>query len=158
MNKKGQLSLGGVVLLAFVLILGAIFIGAIANETSPLTTTQSETNDTVTFPNNGSTLTLNGQALVGSLVAHNTTDGAVIPATNYTTTDLVQVGGEYRLVLTNNDEAWNGLDVNLSYTYEPVGYNRDSGARGVAPLPLLFFAFALFAAAAFGVREWINQK
>lgn len=158
MNKKGQLNLGQIVILAVALILGAIFAVSIADNQSVLTDTQSVTNDTVTFPDNGSTLTLNGQALVGSVTAVNASNGSQsVPASNFTTTDFVQVGGEYRLVLTNNDADWNEESVNLSYTFEPVGYNSDSGSRGIATLPLLFFAFAVLAVSFLGIREWINK-
>jgi hypothetical protein len=155
MNKKG-LELGSMLMIFLGIILGLVFIVAIADNQAPLTNTRSVTNGTVTFPENGSTLTLEGQALVGAITAVNATDGEAVPASNFSTEDFVQASGEYRLVLTSLDSDWNDESVNLSYTYEPVGYNSDGSNRTILGLVLIFFALAVFAIALPGVREWIT--
>jgi len=156
MNKKG-LELGGMLMIFLGIVLGLVFIVAIADNQAPLTNTASIVNTTVTFPANGSTLTLLGQALVGSVTAVNATDGEAVPASNFSTANLVQSNGEYRLVLTNLDSTWNAESVNLSYTYEPVGYNTNSSNRTIWGIVLIFFALAVFSMALPGVREWLTS-
>lgn len=160
MNNKGEVDVGQMFLLAVGLILVAVFAVSIATQQSPLTTTQSVSNQTVTFPSVNSTLTLNGQAVVGSVVATNASGGELISSGNYSTTDFVQVGGQYRTILTLLDAgvAYAGESVNLSYAYEPVGYNQDSGSRGIAGLPLLFWVIGGLAFAFLGVKEWIEKS
>jgi hypothetical protein len=137
------------------IVLGLVFIVAIADNQAPLTNTRSVTNGTVTFPENGSTLTLEGQAVVGNVVVYNGTD--LVASGNYSVADLVETTGGYRAVLTVIDEEFENTAVNVSYTYEPVGYNSSGANRTVLGLVLIFFALAVFAIALPGVREWITS-
>ena len=156
MNKSAQLGLGAVMLMFIGIIVGIALIGSVADNQATLTNLQSVTNQTVTFPENGSTLTLNGQALEGSITAVNASDGTAIGAGNFSTANFVSSGTGYALVLTVLDEEYAESSVNLSYSYQPVGYNPDSGSRGIARLPLLFFAFIILAGAVVGIREWLK--
>lgn len=157
MNKQARANnVGMIVVLAVSIIIGIVFMVAVADNQAVLNTLESTTNETVTFPDNGSTLTLRGQSLVGTLTAVNASDGGAVPTTNFSTSNFVQSSGGYALVLTNNDADWNGESVNLSYTYQPIGYNPDSGARGITNLILLFFSFIILSVAVIGIREWIK--
>lgn len=161
MNKKGEMNLYVIVMIFIAAILGLSLIGSIANGQATLTTLQTTTNSTVTFPANGSTLTLNGQKLVDGTFSTrfaNGTGGVVAEAGNYTLTDLTQSGGSYRAILTVYNPTYADKSMNVSYQYQPVGYNESSGGRGIANIITLFFAFIILATVLIGVREWIAKK
>ena len=155
MDNKGE-TVGLIITLFILVILGTVFAVAIANEAAVLSETQSVVNQTITMPNNGTSINLNGQALQGNLVLLNATSNATIPASNYTVSNYQIVDGVITATLTNNDAVWNGASVKATYTYEPYGYNTSSGSRGVARMILLFFVLGImaWAYAYSGIKDW----
>lgn len=160
MNNKGQLNVGTIIMIALGVIIGAIFMIALANQNDPQVTTRSSINETITFPANGSSVTLIGQATIGSLIELYNTTGTRIKSQNYTLTSYVLSGGNYVATLTAGVGAqdYYSKSVNISYNYEPIGYNTSSGSRAVSGLTILFFALAVFGLAIPGVREWLGDK
>jgi hypothetical protein len=152
--KKGASNIVGVgtIIVIAVAIIFALSLmvgsGSIFSNIGQSTQKVSYVNNTVTFPAAGSTLTLNGQA-VSDVIVTNKTSGAVVPSTNYTTTNYDVSTGTLRTYLTGLTGYYNNQSVNISYTTEPLGYATDSGSRAVIQLIGIFSALAVI-----GVIIW----
>lgn len=145
MNKNGQFGVGMIVMIAIAIIVAVIIIQASADNMSVLTTKNSVVNQSVTAPAAGSTSAiLTGQAVSGVTVI-NGTSGTVIPASNYTITNYVVSNGQLVSTFTTNAGPYGfaGKSINVSYTYEPFGYDTNTGGRAVANLIILFAALAI---------------
>lgn len=146
MNKKGELKDGvGPLIIAFVVIIAALaIVPTIFQTVGDTTLTRSIVNATETF---GPVTLLEGQAVSNVLVT-NATNGAIVPASNYTIVNYDASTGVLRSYLVNKTGPWKGGEsVNVSYTYEPLGYAKESGTRSVIPLIAIFAALAIVAAA-----------
>lgn len=153
-NKKGQ-SIGavGLVIVGAVGILVAmIFMSASSNNVATFTTTNTVNNQTgLTYPANGSSITLNGQAIVAGttpIVINKT--GTVIAATNYTLRNYQPASaGGYVTTLTSNGNPVDFANqaINVSYQYEPIGYATDGGSRSMGSIVLVFAAILALTAA-----------
>ncbi len=157
MNSKGETNVGLIVVLAIGVILGSIFIIAIADQSAILTETQEVANISVSSVNG--TYTLPGQAF-RSTVIFNVTNDIEIDAGNFTVTNYQNVNDEYTatlLVDTGNATLY-GHGWLVSGTYEPSGYNTDSSNRTIIGLVILFFALAILFSVFPGIREWLGSK
>jgi aspartate 1-decarboxylase len=160
-NKHGQMTTGGIVMLAMAIIIGSVLAVAVATEQATLTTTREIALYDFTDSAVNGTYNLVGQAVSNFVASNATAAGTVIGAGNYTINNYQNVDGEYTATITVNvptataDEfGWNWI---VNYTYEPTGYNQDAASRGIARLPLLFFILAILAAAVIGIRSWITR-
>ncbi len=177
MNDKGQLTLGAVLMLVMTLVLGAVFISSISDSQNVLTDAQSVVNEsfslTICYDNTGLT-----EVNVTKVSCNQTLEnipsnwqvgdsGYDVFAVSVTNTTLPVIvlteGTDYNLyggtgiIQYLNTTPTVGLTGNVtltSYSFYDVGYNKDAGARGIMRLPLIFFAIALLAAAAYGVKEY----
>ena len=146
MNKKGQVTMGVLIVLAVAAIVGLVLFQESANQVakanpSAVTTV---TNQTITFPAVGSKLILTGQELVGTPVLTNATTGTLVPATNYTIQEEVRTSdGLKGIVLTAKAGYQNSVSTNISYTYYPDGYIDDAGGRSIAGIIVLLAAIAI---------------
>lgn len=105
-------------------------------------------NYTFTFPAAGSTVDLYGQELINTAGIINRSNGAVIPASNYTIFEgISSVDGVKRIKLTANAGYFNSVVANASYDYGHVGYIDSAGGRSIADLIPIFAAIALIVAA-----------
>ena len=85
---------------------------------------------------------MNGQAVVGTLVAHNITD--TVTAGNFTVLDnQINSAGVLTTQLQADTAYFDGETVLLNYTYEPDGYISSSGGRSLASLIIVFAALAI---------------
>lgn len=181
MNKKGELTTGGVVLIFVGIIVGIVLISAIAGYQNQVTALQSVTDETTDLSATGC-LTSDGQVnesnsacnltathwydsgdwresesqcyLSSVTVGNSTTD--LTSATDYNlyaSSGLVQM-----LNTTETTNSSFGNDVLVDYSFCSEGYNKDGSSRSVAGLWTLFAALALVAFVLFGIREWINQR
>lgn len=146
MNKKGQeLNIGGLIMVAIAVIVGAILFTAVAGFIGQTTTTGSE-NNTYTPAADGSSIDLLGQELLSTPIVINQSSGNVSCADNYTIAEGVSPRtGTKRIIMTTptgNDESLCTV-LNISYDYAPEGYIDDSAGRAVAPLILIFMALAI---------------
>lgn len=145
MNNKGQaFGMMGAVLVTFILVIVglALFNGGILGNIGATTNTIYNANETITFPS-GTALAITGQAVTGDFIATNATDGTTITAANYTTANYQLVNGELTATIINASSEYAGDSVNLSYTYEPLGYATSSGARALIGLIAIFAALAI---------------
>ena len=104
-------------------------------------------NQSVTFPTNGSTLTLTGQATSGWVIVNASDASKQVSSTNYTVSNYVVSNGVMTSVLTNTlsnpHNPYAGKSVNISYTYEPLGYAPESSTRTIVGLIVLLSTLAI---------------
>ena len=167
MNVKGQFGGVGVILMAAVavIIMVALFTPAITQPIGQMTQTSTIINRTVTAPAAGSSTDglLVGQAAY-NVVVTNASSGEVVPATNYTITNYVVTStGELKTRFTSkagSDIGWQAKSINVTYTYEPYGYDTSSGNRAVHTLILLIVALVIGLATVSmvfpSIREWVG--
>lgn len=171
MNNKGQAQVGALIL-AFIAIIVALALlnGGIAGSVGTMTNTGKVVNGTIVFPTNLTCVTLTGQAVYpdassANVIAINKTGNQVIGIGNYTINNKVNVNGELvaqlcgrPTVITSN---YAGNNVDLTYQYEPFGYDSNSGNRAVIGLILIFVTLAvaviaLVPAVRSGVMDYFN--
>lgn len=133
----------GVFFVVFIsVIVGLSLMGVIANNTNQVTSTAYLGNYTVTAGAVNASVNVIGQTALANIVITNRSDGAVI-STTHISNDIVNGQAVVRMRLNDTLKAYAGQGVNVSYTYEPTGYLRDSGSRAVTSLILIFFCLAI---------------
>jgi len=144
-NKKAQ-ELGiGIILLTFVAILvGVILFQAIAQQVGSSVTTGAFYNTTIGTLNAGDSYVFTDYKLLDGVTVTNSTDGVLVPATNYTITNNYISNGALSVLFTLNAGEFDGESFNVSATTaHPTGYISDSGGRALANLIPIMFALAL---------------
>ena len=149
MNKKGQLGIGLIIVVAIAIIIGLIMFQAIASNVE--TGTQAVKGATVTTNYNtvgilNTNVELPGQELVSVQAVTNRTDGVAIAAANYTIAECVRASDNLKGICYTRlgDGAESPLDaVNITYTYYPAGYIDDAGGRAIAGIIVLLAAIAI---------------
>jgi len=184
-NKRGQMMGGrlGVILMLFILIVvGIVFVEAIADNESKLTSKNSVDDETfnltsnscytaggeVNESNSNCNLTVENwysdwrasesECYLSGVTVSNASDSELTADTDYV---LYEDEGVIQMLNTTDTNSTNlGEDVLVDYEYCPYGYNVDSSSRSIASLITIFFVLALFVAVAFNpiVREWIEGK
>ncbi len=132
----------------------AIFIGAIIAVTfmSPIgdavfntRNLVTQTNETRTTAAVNATITLSGRANTTPVTVVNATSGVDWTA-NFTVTTTDSAGNLVVFLQTTqaaSDAGQAAQSANLTYTYEPQGYLRDSGARGITALIVIMASLAI---------------
>lgn len=145
MNRKGEFGGVGTLIIIAVAVIVAVTLltGGITGGVGTLTSMSAVTNGSYTFPANNSYLTLSGQS-VSNVVVINATSGAIVPATNYTIINDVVSNGQLVSQLYNGRASlYSSKSVNISYDYEPFGYESNGGGRAIAGLIIIFSALAI---------------
>ena len=142
MNRKAQINVLGVLLIAFVgIIIGIALFQVVSQTVGDATNTYDMANQSVSSVN--ATYSLTGQS-VSSVVVYNTTGDAIVSSGNYTIANNQVVDGTLTARITvEADAIYQGGDWEVSYTYEPDGYIDSAGGRGVALLIPIFAALAI---------------
>ena len=142
MNKKGQLEMGGILVVFIVVLVGAILLVASAQQVGETTNTRFVTNATLESDNG--TSSLEGK-FVTDFVAYNGSTAFLIGASNFTIVNNQVVDGEEtaRVTVAVMDPLLQVLDFNVSYTYQPTTYIAGGGGRAIAGLIVLFFALTI---------------
>ena len=146
MRKKGQMDGLSIIMVAFIGILVAVLLyQAVGPYIGDMTgvNTVTASNVSFTFPENGSTVDLEGQELVGTVVVVNATDGVVVPTSNYTVAEGVGADGVKGIILTATAGDFAGVTTNATYVYEVDGYVDDAGARAMVLLIPILAALAI---------------
>lgn len=144
-NKKGQIGVGPLVVVAVVIIVGVIFMQVIAQQVGSSTNTITLANSSFTSAAEGSSAYLDSYRAISSVVIYNAT-GTLVPAANYTVTNNVinpTTGSLSVQVATGAVNAYANDTWNISGTAQPVTYIADGGARSVAGLIVIMFALAV---------------
>ena len=147
MNKKAEtFSVGGVIIIAIVAIVGLILLVVVAQNVGDVTNTVDVVNESVASAN-GTTLALIAQLQgkrISSLVVYNGSDDVIIEATNYTIyQNQVIDGTETAGLNVTSGPLYQAQAWNASYTYQPTTYDTSSGGRAVAGLIVIFFAIGI---------------
>ena len=146
MNKKGQIGVGSIVIVAIAIIVGLVLLQASSAPVATITDTVTNVNTSFTAPGGlGQTVTLLGQAN-RNLIVVNGTNGVVIPASNYTIRNYVVSNGQLISTLEPNGLTtlgWQNKTILVTATTEPYGYDTNGGGRAIASLIIVFFALAI---------------
>lgn len=143
MNARGQLGIGVIITVFIAIVTGVILLQASAPAVAQVTQTFNIVNNSDSnFPANAAVLVLNGQA-VSNVVVYLENNFTLVPATNYTITNYDVSTGVLRSTLTGIGSTYSGQAINISYTYEPLGYARDAGSRAITNIILIFSALAV---------------
>lgn len=142
MNSKGQVAVGMLIMSFIAVIVGITLLLALIPSTSNLTTLSNTYNDSVTA-GMGINVTLTGQKAT-NVVPTNQSTGGILPTTNYTVeNNVILTDGTLGSRIRFKEGNLIGAKVNMSYTYEPLGYADDSATRSIVPLILIFGALAI---------------
>jgi hypothetical protein len=161
MNRKGQVnvSIGGFIMLAIVLIVGAILLQASAQNVGQSVNTIDVVNQSVVVPVNGTAYAVTGFKSLSNVVVFNGTT-QIVGAGNYTITNNGVVNGvEVATITPTATTGWGSPHTwKVTYTGQPSGYMSDAGSRSVANMIVIFFALAMAAVAiGFGVKSYVGD-
>ena len=149
-NKKGAEGMGGVgglVMLAMLIIVGAILLQASAQNISTVVNTDAVANKSLGTASNSTAIYLTDYKSISNVVIYNYTGNAIIPATNYTVTNNVPYNGGVAVkVQPNATVAYSGVVWNISGTAEPTAY-ADSAGRSITSLIVILMGLAMAAIA-----------
>lgn len=168
MNKKGQLSIGMIVMIFIGIIVGIALINEIATQQGISTTKSNIINESIDITsawvtpglNSSITFTVSenptGWKITGcaleSVVWANATQVFAL-TTDYTINASTGVFTIVPTAVMNGS----GNSTLASYLHCRDGYNTSGGARGIANLWVLFAAFALMAFVTIGIKnEWFS--
>lgn len=152
MNKKGQIGVGLIVIVAITLVVGIIFFTTISQEVGKSTNTHEVANYSMTVAVNGTAQYLPYRSLASVVIinetngtAGDTDQGPVLAAGNYTvaTNVINPTTGELSVSITPTASAAVKSIWRVSGTAQPTTYIGNSGARAMAGLIGIFFALAL---------------
>jgi len=148
-NKKGELNIVGLLIItAVLLIVGAIFFQATAQEIGKATNTEAISNQSLGTLTNGTTLYVTNCKALSDVVIWNATGDQVVASTNYTVANNVVYNGALAVsvspqVTTEYVSAWNKGTATIDGTCQPLTYISDSGGRAMASLILVMFGLLL---------------
>lgn len=162
MNNKGQVTIGLLVMVFVLVIVGVALLQPTAVNVDNLRTLQEQINNTFATGAIGTTAEIEGSGISGEVIAINES-GDVVPVTNYTARSRQPpiTSGVVSNTLEIVGLSAASQNLNLSYTAEPDGYDTSAGGRAIILLVVIFFALAigviaLIPAARSGVMEMFN--
>ncbi len=148
MNKQGQMGIGMIIMIFITIILGAIFLQAIAQSVGESVNTVALANQTETLAANGASIYITEWGAITSVVIINASNDIVITDGNYTVTNNVvdPTTGGLSVKITTDDAAFASTAVEVSGTAQPTTYIADGGSRAMANLIVIMFALAVLVA------------
>lgn len=154
MNKKGEVNVGTMIIVAMGVIVALALLGAMFADVGQGTNIYTATDtQVVTAAAANGTVSLTGRENTTAVTIE--TNAGVNVAGNFTilTEDS---NGDLDIVLRTDDLAvtngLNGSTVNVTYSYKPDGYVDSDGGRAFLRLVLLFAALAIAAFALIAVK------
>lgn len=174
-NKKGQLNIGGFLLLIIGIIVAATLLVAIAQGTDRTVNLRTSTNVTYTAPVTSGYIVLTGQNLLDTpqfMNASNCTQGCGVynfqdagnqtaNSSVFTCGENVSASGTAQIYCKNNGySTWSELSTRVTYTWGEAGYSNDSASRTMLLLVILLSAVALlvWVAEQSGLLDWIGLR
>ena len=156
-DKKGQVEMGWLIMVAVVIIVGLVIFQVIASYVASGSRTITESNTTRAAPTTGSCTDIQGyQDIIGTPIITNATIGNAVPSSNVSLVERVGTDGQLTVSLCTYDARYSGINVNITGTFGPDGYIENSGARAVTSLIILFVAVAIFIVAIPNLREYLD--
>ena len=153
MNKKGEVSVGLIILTFLAVIVGLVLLTSWSPFIGITSDTVSLVNSSVTVPAVGACVDLTGQELLSTPQVNNASSGKVISNSgniNFTISERVSsVDGLKRIAYCHPVTAVINTSqvVNVSYYYGAEGYVEDGGSRSIIGLIGIFAALAIAIAA-----------
>ena len=137
----------GVIISIFVaIIVGLVLLQSSAQQVGNSVNTVSVVNESLGIASNTTTVYLTNYKSISNVVVINNSNGAIVPATNYTVTNnVIYNGQEVVTVLPKATADYRGYQWNISGTAQPMGYIPDAGGRSIAGLIVVFAALAIAA-------------
>jgi len=147
MNDKGQMGVGIIIMIAITIIVGAIFLQAIAQTAGDSTNTVAVANVSLATVVNGTTQYLTDYRALSNVVIYNETGSVIVAAGNYTVTNNVidPTTGGLSVSILPNASAFYKSAWQVSGTGQPTTYIAESGGRAMANLIVVMFALAILA-------------
>ncbi len=133
-------NLMGIITIFILAILGLVLIGPIADQINTLTSTQSVTNETVTFLNNTNSSLANGNITNSSITITNSS-GTTLSRGNFT---AFPTAGIIFWNMDNNSRSLNNTLWNVSYSFQGADFIESSTTRTILDLIIIFFALGVF--------------
>jgi len=162
MLNKGQVTIGLLVVVFMMVIVGVALLLPIASNVEGTRTT-GVANSTITAPAADVTIEIEGSGIIGTAVVINET-GFTLPASNFTILGRQApiTSGVVTNTYTSTDSTHDGQSLNLSYTSEPDGFITDAGGRALIFLVIILSALAIgviaiIPAARSGVMEMFGR-
>lgn len=148
MEKGAIAGVGGFIMLAIALIVGAILLqGSAQNTDSVMNTVTLNSSETLAVA--GSSIYIEEyKAVSGASVVNASNQSQAVPTTNYTITNNVinPTTGALSIQVTTNDGTWNSSAVYVQGTAQPLAY-ADSAGRSLTSLIIILMALAMAAVA-----------
>lgn len=141
-NKKGQLGISAFIMVAIAAIVGAILLAASAQNIHPTIHTV-DINESITLGAVNVSIAIPGQAVSGTFVLRNATNGTVIPSVDYHTANNQILASVLTATLNVTETDFGGTPGRIEYTSEPEGYSTNAGARALAGMIIIFFALGI---------------
>ena len=165
-NKKGQMTIGVIVILVVGILFALALFGPIADTTGQMTKKQSTDNQSISTVtgaivggvNESINYSIYAQSAwkvlecpISSVVIRNGAGTALTAVTDYT---LDASNARFSLVNTTKTVPATALNLTYAdYTFCADGYNTDSGSRSIANMIPLFSALILMAFVLVGVKQ-----
>jgi hypothetical protein len=148
MTNKGQIEIGGILIVFILAIVGLVLLTASAQLVGDVTNTVDVANASIAN-DNGTTLAaltqLNGK-FVSDVVVYNATGDVIILSGNWTIFNNQVVNGVETALINTTPEITGGIDDGewqISYTNQPTTYISSGGGRAIAGVIIIFFALAI---------------
>jgi len=146
MESKSMAGIGGLIMLAIAVIVGAILLAGSAQNISTVVNTQELNNHSLATVVNGTAQYITGFKSISDVVVLNQTGTQVIGAGNYTLTNNVPYnGGVAIMIVPETPDAYKNA-WRVSGTVQPTAYG-DAGARSMTSLIIIMMAMAIAAIA-----------
>lgn len=172
MDRRGQLTLGLVVILVIGIITAIAMFPEIVDRQTQMTTKQTVSNDSIDVSSaylTASNVSENVNFTIYSqsnwkksscpLTSVTLRNGAGTELTEDTDYTIYEGAGVFSLLNTTDTVPETALNLTyVDYTYCSDGYNTDSGSRSVAGLISIFAALAVLAFATMGIKNWIENR
>jgi len=142
MNRKGQVSFGGILIAFIAIIVGVILFQAIAQNVGQSVNTVTVANTSLDTVVNGTAQYLTDYRALSSVVVYNETGDLLVGSGNYTITNnfIHPTTGDLCVkILPDATAIWKSA-WQVSGTAQPLTYIADSGGRAMASLIVIFFA------------------
>jgi len=147
-SKRGQMGMvGGLIMLAITIIVGAILMQGAAQNTDSVVNLATLKNYSLGTIANSTTVYITTYKSISNPVVTNSTNGAVIAATNFTITNNVAYNGGEAIKFTataKDGEGFTGAVWQINGTVQPLAY-ADSAGRSLTNLIIIMTALALLA-------------
>ena len=143
MNNKGQIAIGGLIILAITVIVGAILLQGAAQNVGTVVNTYDIANQSISTVVNGTAQYITNCRALSSVVLYNETNDVLVGSGNYTITNNVVNNGALAVQILPEATAAYKSAWQVSGTCQPLTYDDNAGSRTMSSLVILMMAMAV---------------